>query len=66
MYSLVRDLLTACASTEGTEVEFRFPLPERNFEAVRAQYDAGREPRYAETVVQYTDGTDVRCVDGAW
>ena len=47
-------------------MEFRFPLPERNFEAVRAQYDAGREPRYAETVVQYTDGTDVRCVDGAW
>ena len=66
MYSIIQDTLAALDRVEGTEVELRIPIPPHLFQLIKTQYGAGQREMYDETTLQYTDASDVRCVNGVW
>ncbi len=49
-----------------TEVELRFSLPPHLVNTARVLLFENGEYEYSDTCVMYTDGNDIRCVDGQW
>ena len=66
MYDIVQDTLSKHSAIMGTEIEFRFRLPEHLFDTVRVQYAQGHEAECVSSALLYCDSTDLRCVDGIW
>ena len=66
MYALIKDTLAAFDMIEGTEVEFRVPLPQHVFHNVHAYFKQTKEGKYSESKICYADATDLRCVDDIW
>lgn len=66
MYDLITDTLAACEPIDGTEVEFRVPVPDYLFDTVRSYYGRGRTVVHSTSTIRYADATDMRCVDGKW
>ena len=48
------------------EVELRFSLPAHLVDTARVLLIQGGDYEFSEACVMYTDGNDIRCVDGEW
>ena len=66
MYALIKDALSACDIIEGTEVEFRVPLPHSVFHNVHAYFKQTKANTFLESRICYADATDLRCVADVW
>ena len=66
LYDIIRDELGRYEVPADAELEFRIPVPGHVLDTVRALYSGARPCVHTETMLQYNDQTDVRCVDGAW
>ena len=66
MYALIQDTLAACEDIEGSEVEFRVPLPQHVFHNVHAYFKQTKSNSFSEAQISYADATDLRCIDNVW
>jgi hypothetical protein len=66
MIKAVQDILSRLQYTEGTEVEIRFPVPQRLFDGLHAGFMHGRDAQHSVSELRYSSTTDLRRVDGNW
>ena len=67
MYDISRDLIGTCPTSEGVEVEFRFPIYPSLFDTVHEQFvGTGEAAAPIRSTVMYSETCDQRCVDGLW
>ena len=66
IYDVIRDEVARCDYPDDAELEFRIPIACRLLDSVRKLYAGCRPCVHTVDTVLYNDGTDIRCVGGAW